>query len=108
MLVLSNLSFCHNVFKKPSVAEASKSVYTRERVQAVCRIRDVLNMQTLKTRKRRCISTVSPEPHLSQMLRRYEDAPPDKKLEVYPYIFHYDPEWHHVRRSTETLVVRRG
>ena len=32
LLVLSNFFFCHYVFKKPSAAEASKSVYMRERV----------------------------------------------------------------------------
>ena len=32
LLVLSNLLFCHNVFKKPSAAEASESVYMKERV----------------------------------------------------------------------------
>ena len=29
LLVLSNFSFCHYVFKKPSAAEASESVYMR-------------------------------------------------------------------------------
>ena len=29
---LSNFFFCHYVFKKPSAAEASESVYMRERV----------------------------------------------------------------------------
>ena len=33
LLVLSNLFFCHYVFKKPSAAEASESVYVRERVK---------------------------------------------------------------------------
>ena len=32
LLVLSNFFFCHNVFKKPSAAEASERVYMRERV----------------------------------------------------------------------------
>ena len=32
LLVLSNFFFCHYVFKKPSAAEASESVYMRERV----------------------------------------------------------------------------
>ena len=31
LLVLSNFFFCHYVFKKPSAAEASESVYMRER-----------------------------------------------------------------------------
>ena len=29
---MSNFFFCHYVFKKPSAAEASESVYMRERV----------------------------------------------------------------------------
>ena len=33
LLVLSNIFFCHYVFKKPSAAEASESVYMRERVK---------------------------------------------------------------------------
>ena len=33
MLVLSNFFFCHYVSKKPSAAEASESVYMRERVK---------------------------------------------------------------------------
>ena len=33
LLVLSNLFFCHYVFKKLSAAEASESVYIRERVK---------------------------------------------------------------------------
>ena len=33
LLVLSNLSSCHYVFKKPSAAETSESVYMRERVK---------------------------------------------------------------------------
>ena len=33
LLVLSNFFFCHYVFKKPSTAEASESVYMRERVK---------------------------------------------------------------------------
>ena len=32
LLVLSIFLFCHYVFKKPSAAEASESVYMRERV----------------------------------------------------------------------------
>ena len=32
LLVLSNFFFCHYVFKKPAAAEASESVYMRERV----------------------------------------------------------------------------
>ena len=32
LLVLSNFFFCHYVFKNPSAAEASESVYMRERV----------------------------------------------------------------------------
>ena len=32
LLVLSNFFFCHYVFKKPSAAEASESVYMREGV----------------------------------------------------------------------------
>ena len=32
-IFLSNFYFCHYVFKKPSVAEASESVYMRERVK---------------------------------------------------------------------------
>ena len=32
LLILSNIFFCHYVFKKPSAAEASESVYMRERV----------------------------------------------------------------------------
>ena len=35
LLVLSNFFFCHYVFKKASVAEASESVYMRERVKLV-------------------------------------------------------------------------
>ena len=34
MLVLINFFFCHHVFKKPSAAEASESVYMWERVKA--------------------------------------------------------------------------
>ena len=30
-----NCTFCHYVFKKPSAAEASESVYMRERVKVV-------------------------------------------------------------------------
>ena len=30
---MSNFFFCHYVFKKPSAAEASESVYMRERVK---------------------------------------------------------------------------
>ena len=30
------LDFCHYVFKKPSAAEASESVYMRERVKDLC------------------------------------------------------------------------
>ena len=33
LLVLRNFFFCHYVFKKPSAAEASESVYMRERVK---------------------------------------------------------------------------
>ena len=33
--VLCNFFFCHYVFKKPSAAEASESVYMRERVKAI-------------------------------------------------------------------------
>ena len=33
LLVLSNFFFCHYVFQKPSAAEASESVYMRERVK---------------------------------------------------------------------------
>ena len=33
LLVLSNFFFCHYVFKKSSAAEASESVYMRERVK---------------------------------------------------------------------------
>ena len=33
LLVLSNFFFCHYVFKKLSAAEASESVYMRERVK---------------------------------------------------------------------------
>ena len=32
LLVLSNFFFCHYVFKKPSSAKASESVYTREEI----------------------------------------------------------------------------
>ena len=32
-LVFSNFFFCHYVFKKPSAAEASESIYMRERVK---------------------------------------------------------------------------
>ena len=32
VLVLSNFFFCHYVFKKPSTAEVSESVYMRKRV----------------------------------------------------------------------------
>ena len=35
LLVLSNFFFCHYVFKKPSAAEASESVYMRERVKDI-------------------------------------------------------------------------
>ena len=35
LLVLSNFCFCHYVFKKPSAAEASESVCTRERVKVL-------------------------------------------------------------------------
>ena len=35
LLVLSNFFFCHSVFKKPSAAEASESVYMRERVKSI-------------------------------------------------------------------------
>ena len=33
LLVLSNFFFCRQVFKKPSAAEASESIYIRERVK---------------------------------------------------------------------------
>ena len=33
LLVLSNFFFCHFVFKKLSAAEASESVYMRERIK---------------------------------------------------------------------------
>ena len=33
LLVLSNFFFCHYVFKKPSAAEASESVFMKERVK---------------------------------------------------------------------------
>ena len=33
LLVLSNFCFCDYVFKKPSAAEASESIYMRERVK---------------------------------------------------------------------------
>ena len=36
LLVLSNFFFCHYVFKKLSTAEASESIYMRERVKEVC------------------------------------------------------------------------
>ena len=35
LLVLSNFFYCHYVFKKPSAAEASESVYMRESVKAI-------------------------------------------------------------------------
>ena len=35
LLVLSNFFFCHYFFKKPSAAEASESVYMRERVKEI-------------------------------------------------------------------------
>ena len=35
LLVLSIFFFCHNAFKKLSGAEASESVYTRERVTVI-------------------------------------------------------------------------
>ena len=35
LLVLSNFFFCHYVFKKPSAAEASESVYMTERVNQI-------------------------------------------------------------------------
>ena len=35
LLVLSNFSFCHYVFKTASAAEASESVYMRERVKSI-------------------------------------------------------------------------
>ena len=34
--ILCNFFFCHYVFKKPSAAEASESVYMRERVKHFC------------------------------------------------------------------------
>ena len=34
--IARNFFFCHYVFKKPSAAEASESVYMRERVNIVC------------------------------------------------------------------------
>ena len=34
LFILSNFFFCHYVFKKPSAAEASESVYMRERVNS--------------------------------------------------------------------------
>ena len=34
---MCNFFFCHYVFKKPSAAEASESVYMRERVKSVAR-----------------------------------------------------------------------
>ena len=33
LLIMSNFFICHHVFKKPSAAEASESVYMREIVQ---------------------------------------------------------------------------
>ena len=39
MIVLSIFFFCHYVFKKPSAAEASKSIFMRERVKSVARKR---------------------------------------------------------------------
>ena len=36
LLVSSNFFFCHNVIKKPSAAEASESVYMRERFKRSC------------------------------------------------------------------------
>ena len=38
LLVLGNFFFCHYVFKNPSAAEASESVYMRERVKLTWRI----------------------------------------------------------------------
>ena len=38
MHVLSNFFFCHYVFKKPSAAEASESVYMREKVKSETRL----------------------------------------------------------------------
>ena len=35
LLVLSNFSFCHNVFNKASAAEASESFYMRERLKPI-------------------------------------------------------------------------
>ena len=35
---MSNFFFCHYVFKKPSAAEASESVYMRERVKNINKI----------------------------------------------------------------------
>ena len=36
LLVLSNFFFCYNVFKKMSAAEASESIYMKERVKTAC------------------------------------------------------------------------
>ena len=36
--VLCNFFFCHYVFKKPSAAEASESVYMRERVNYILKL----------------------------------------------------------------------
>ena len=36
LLILSNFFFCHYVFKRPSAAKASESVFMRERVNLSC------------------------------------------------------------------------
>ena len=58
MLVLSNFFFCHNVFKKLSAAEASESIFMRQRVNStrlmdlrqglsmrLCTIQECINKQ---------------------------------------------------------------
>ena len=45
-IVLSNYFFCHYVFKKQSAAEASESVYMRDRVKPV--IVNTLTVRVIK------------------------------------------------------------
>ena len=47
LLVLSNFFFCHNVFKKLSAAEASESVYMRERVNS--EVKDIVIIKDIFT-----------------------------------------------------------
>ena len=45
--VLCNFFFCHYVFKKPSAAEASESVYMRKRVNGKLTYADTLHTEQL-------------------------------------------------------------